>query len=288
MAQRVPAEAFFLPAPDGERYCLYHAPAADVAPRGALVHVHAFGDEMNKCRRMAALQARAFAAAGYAVLQIDLHGCGDSSGDFGAARWDTWHADLALACDWLAQRQPAPVGLWGTRLGALLALDFASRATHPVARVLLWQPVLNGALYMTQFLRIRMAGDMLVEGDAASGAPVAAKSNTTQTMRASLAAGEALEVGGYLLAPELAAAIDGVSLAALGAPGMQVHWFEVMSEAGRALLPAASTAAATLRGRGVDLQVHAVEGPPFWASQEIVEAPQLLAATLTCTEGVAA
>jgi hypothetical protein len=61
-----------------------------------------------------------------------------------------------------------------------------------------------------------------------------------------------------------------------------------MSEAGRALPPAASTAAATLRGRGVDLQVHAVEGPPFWASQEIVEAPQLLAATLACTEGVAA
>jgi alpha/beta superfamily hydrolase len=38
---------------------------------------------MNKARRMAALQARALAALGYGVLLLDLHGCGDSSGDFG-------------------------------------------------------------------------------------------------------------------------------------------------------------------------------------------------------------
>jgi len=33
---------------------------------------------MNKSRRMAALQARVFAAMGFGVLQIDLFGCGDS------------------------------------------------------------------------------------------------------------------------------------------------------------------------------------------------------------------
>ena len=289
MAQRPAAEAFFLPAPNGERYCLYYAPAEGVVPRCALVYVHPFADEMNKCRRMAALQARAFADAGHAVLQIDLHGCGDSSGDFGAARWETWHADISLAYDWLSRRQPALVGLWGTRLGALLALDFASRATHPVACVMLWQPVLNGTLYMTQFLRIRMAGDMLVGGEPAAGMQgVAPKANTTQAMRTALAGGESLEIGGYLLAPELVKAIDPITLAALGAPGMPVHWFEIISEAGRTLPPAANNAAAALRERGVDLQVHLIAGPPFWASQEIVEAPLLLAATLDCTEGVAA
>jgi alpha/beta superfamily hydrolase len=40
-------------------------------------------EELNKSRHVAAAQARAFAAAGYSVLQIDLYGCGDSSGDFG-------------------------------------------------------------------------------------------------------------------------------------------------------------------------------------------------------------
>ncbi|MBK8384562.1 MAG: hypothetical protein IPL11_02315 [Candidatus Accumulibacter sp.] len=41
----------------------------------------------NKSWRIVPLQARALATAGYAVLQIDLMGCGDSSGDFGDATW---------------------------------------------------------------------------------------------------------------------------------------------------------------------------------------------------------
>ena len=46
---------------------------------------------------MAAQQARAFAALGYAVLQIDLFGCGDSCGAFAAGRWAQWQQDLAEA-----------------------------------------------------------------------------------------------------------------------------------------------------------------------------------------------
>ncbi len=69
--------------------------------RGAVVYVHPFAEEMNKSRRMAALQSRALAAAGFAVLQIDLLGCGDSSGDFGDASWDEWIDDVLLAVRWL-------------------------------------------------------------------------------------------------------------------------------------------------------------------------------------------
>ena len=63
----------------GQRFCVFH-PAQGV-PRGAVVHVPALFEEMNKSRRMVALQARTLAAAGFAVLRIDLHGCGDSSGE---------------------------------------------------------------------------------------------------------------------------------------------------------------------------------------------------------------
>ena len=58
---------------------------------------------MNKARRMAALQSRALAAAGFAVLQIDLFGCGDSSGDFADASWAAWQQDVALAVQWLSE-----------------------------------------------------------------------------------------------------------------------------------------------------------------------------------------
>ena len=53
----------------------------DVLKDGKDPQVKAWAEEMNKARRMAALQARLLAENGYAVLQIDLHGCGDSSGD---------------------------------------------------------------------------------------------------------------------------------------------------------------------------------------------------------------
>ena len=93
-------EAFFQPAPGGQRLFLHHRPAA-LPARGALVYVHPFAEEMNKSRRMAAMQCRALAGAGYAVLQIDLHGCGDSSGDFEDSTWESWLVDVALAAEWL-------------------------------------------------------------------------------------------------------------------------------------------------------------------------------------------
>ena len=122
-------EPFFFDADPGTRFSLYHAPASSVPPRGAILYVHPFAEELNRTRRMACLQARRFAALGFAVLQIDLFGCGDSCGDFNAARWDLWKRDLATAHHWLAERSSSagPIYLWGLRLGGLLALDFSTQ-----------------------------------------------------------------------------------------------------------------------------------------------------------------
>src|ERR1700750_2791898 len=91
----------------GQRLCVLHGPQGD-AVLGAMVYVHPFAEEMNKSRRMAALQARAFARAGHAVLQIDLLGCGDSSGDSGDATWEAWVDDVVRACAWIVDRTRAP------------------------------------------------------------------------------------------------------------------------------------------------------------------------------------
>src|SRR5688500_8337577 len=120
---------------------------------------------MNKARRMAALQARRLAAEGFAVLQIDLLGCGDSSGDFCEARWELWRRDVQAALAWMRQRFQVPLALWGLRLGAVLACDVAQRE-ETVDRLLLWQPVTNGSQFLTQFLRLRLASEMLAAGAA--------------------------------------------------------------------------------------------------------------------------
>jgi exosortase A-associated hydrolase 2 len=268
--QGAPAEAFFLAGARGQRFCLYHAPQG--AWRGALVYVHPFAEEMNKSRRAAAQGARALAATGYGVLQIDLHGCGDSDGEFGDARWQHWKDDLAAACHWLAQRSGRAPGLWGLRLGALLALDYARSASVPVAQLVLWQPVLQGATFLTQFLRLRVASAML-DHDAAEGAA------GTKELRAALQAGEALEVAGYLLAPALAAAIDALDALQL-APPCPVHWIEVVASDQRALAPAALRVAAEWERQGRAPAMNKAVAPQFWTTQEIAQAPALV--ELTC------
>jgi exosortase A-associated hydrolase 2 len=220
---------------------------------------------MNRSRRMAALQARALAANGVAVLQIDLLGCGDSSGESADMRWSAWKEDLAAAHAWLAERTGKRAVLLGLRLGALLAADYASAAAAPLAGLVLWQPVHAGAPYVNQFLRLRLASDMLAGGDGTTG---------TATLRDALASGEVLEVAGYELHPDFISELDPVALAQLALAGLPLHWMEVVV-AGRALPPAAARMIDSLGA-----QVSLVEGLQFWATQEMTECPALIEATL--------
>ena len=113
-------EALFLEGASGTPlFALHHR--APGTPRGVVLYLHPFAEEMNKVRRMAALQARALASAGYAVLQLDLRGCGDSGGEFHEASWAGWLDDAELGARWLRQRHPdAPLWLWGARAGNLI------------------------------------------------------------------------------------------------------------------------------------------------------------------------
>ncbi|MGH8854478.1 MAG: hydrolase 2, exosortase A system-associated [Telluria sp.] len=263
------AEPFFLDAEPGQRFCLFHPPQGQC--RGALLYVHPFGDEMNKARRMAALTARRMAARGYGVLQLDLYGCGDSSGDFADARWEIWLADLEAAHAWLHARLGVPAGLWGLRLGGLLALDYASRGTQSVPDILLWQPVQQGGAYLKQFLRLLSVNEMLAQPESEQGK---AASNTSM-LRATLLGGQALEVAGYELAPELAAAIDVLDAAKLAPAPSRVHWFDMVPSADRPLAPALARLADQWRSQGCDLRLHQVVGQQFWATQEISESEEL-------------
>jgi exosortase A-associated hydrolase 2 len=268
-AQGEPCEPFFLPAERGERFCIYH-PAAGQA-RGGIVYLHPFAEEMNKSRRMAALQSRMFAAHGYAVLQIDLFGCGDSSGDFGEANWEIWRQDAVLGMQWLRQRIAAGIALWGLRLGALLALDAARICDPAPDGFVLWQPVVSGEQILTQFLRLLVATGMIADGVAQT---------STQDLRNKLKAGALLEIAGYGLGSELALAIDSLKLAALAPRNAPVLWLEVVPEAGRSLSPASRRVVDAWIASGVAVSMSAIAGEPFWNTIEIAECPALLAETM--------
>lgn len=261
-------EPFFLEGARGPLFCLYLAPTDKPAQEG-LLYLHPFAEEMHKSRRMVALQARAFARAGYAVLQVDLTGCGDSSGDFGDASWEIWRDDAARAHAWLAAQVPGQLTLWGLRLGASLAAQFAPDLAR-IKRLLLWQPVLNGDQFLTQFLRIKLASEMLSEGQAQSG---------TKELRAKLEAGEPIEVGGYWLSPDMARGLAALKLVDLR-PATAVDWIEVRANADGDITPAARRVVNAWADAGTRVYVQNVPGEAFWATQEIAECPALLEASL--------
>ena len=266
---RVASEAFFLARAPGSRFCILHRPA-NAAPRGAMLYVHPFAEEMNKTRRMASLGARALAAEGWAVLLIDLAGCGDSTGDFGEASWDAWRGDLRAAWDWLAARFGGAQWLWGLRAGCLLAGE-AAKAMEPKPRLLLWQPVLSGKQHLAQFLRLRLARESL-DG--------AAERAGTQALRAELAAGRALDIAGYSLAPALALGLEAAELDLAGYPA-EVKWLEVASGDPPELGPASRAKVSGWIEGGTKVDSLAVSGPAFWQTVEITECSALLDATLS-------
>lgn len=280
MALDATAEAFFLPATGGQRFCLFHRPIG-IDARAALIFLHPFGEEMNKSRRMVALQSRVLAAAGCAVLQIDLHGCGDSSGDFVEASWDSWLVDVGLAHEWLRMRTKAPLWLWGLRSGCLLAGDAAARLDEPVD-FLFWQPVVSGKQFLQQFLRLKTAGEML-------GGEAKETGCGTDALRRQLADGEAVEVAGYRLAPGLAAGLERVELALPERPS-RIEWLEMSAKATReevTLMPMSTRRLDQWRSAGHRVRGTAVCGPSFWMTTEITESPALIAATLAALDGVA-
>ena len=133
-------EFFFLQGCVGRLCAIYYHPLKSHFYGRNVLHVPAFAEEMNKSRRMVALQANALARAGIGVLIVDLTGTGDSEGDFGQAGWDIWIDDLAIAARWLQDNGGETLTLWGLRLGCLLAIEYAQRYPQGVDGLIYWQP----------------------------------------------------------------------------------------------------------------------------------------------------
>ncbi|MBC7704408.1 MAG: hydrolase 2, exosortase A system-associated [Rhodoferax sp.] len=261
----------------GRRFCVWHAPAGWTVPLGLVVHVHAFAEEMNKSRRMVALQARTLSAEGYAVLQTDLLGCGDSAGDFADATWGAWLQDVVAACA-LAQTRftqlwpgaPAPaLWLWGQRAGALLA----AQAVHSLGEqwnLLLWQPSTSGKSVLQQFLRLDTVGSLMGKGGERSPA------------KAELGAGRCANIAGYAITPALA---QGLEAARLEAPVVAAHcarleWIELGAHPSGAANAAVQPVLQSWADAGWAVRHRSAVGPGFWLTTEIQEAPALLRATL--------
>lgn len=260
----------FLPSVAGRIFTLVVQPEVINTSGKAVIFFPPFAEEMNKSRRMVSLQARALAREGYTVAIPDLYGTGDSQGDFGEALLGTWLADITTVVQFLKQKGYQQFVFWGLRFGVLLQMLVLQERVADVSSMLLWQPVLKGEVMMTQFLRLRLAADMMQTGEKI----------TTSDMRRSLQNGDSIEVAGYMLTPELVHAIDGLSLESVTLPEtIPVHWFEVTPSEERPIPVASQRLVERWQGQGVRVTQTKVVGEPFWNTIEIAEVPKLISLT---------
>lgn len=254
-------------------FCLRVEPNSGTASHRLMV-LPPFGEEMNKSRPVLARLLPALATLGYACLVPDLFGTGDSEGHLDEVAWRDWRDDLVALDAWFAARagDATPVYL-GIRSGALLlpAVLGENRATTP-ARVLLWQPVTDGARFLQQFLRIRVMASRMAGG------------NESQAMlEALLEQGESVEVAGYMLSAGLTRGLRDSRLTEL--PAGRVSELVVFEcKAGASADTALTAPSAQLLARcaadGMAATGRVIDGEAYWASQEINLADALRAATL--------
>lgn len=238
-----------------------------------MLYIHPFAEEMNKSRRMAALQARALSSIGYDVLQVDLLGCGDSSGDFSDASWQRWREDVQAGYRCLRSRSSAPLILWGLRAGCLLAAE-AQADIPESADFIFWQPVISGKQHWQQFMRLKMAGEM------ASGKAKA----IGEQLRQQLAVGLVVEIAGYGISPELVTGLEQADLTPPTARNGRLIWLETSLRDDPTLAPVAQKYIELWQAAGYVVDCRITRGPAFWQTTEIEDATQLIAATLAALE----
>ena len=266
-------EPLFLHGSAGALFALY-VPAEKPADRGVVL-VPPFAEEMNRARRMLRLQATALAESRISALLLDPFGTGDSAGDFADARWETWIADLRVAVMALTARGIQRIGLLGMRLGAVLAVAAAATLASPCFATALWQPVVEGNRHLAEWLRVRTL----------PGPSNVSRRVTVEMMRACLAAGKTVEVGGYEIAPAMAVALDSLDLTELAHPALgKVIWFEVVRDPMLPLSSAGTRCIAAWTASGLTVTAETIPGPAFWTGQGNNIVPDLISATTAALE----
>ena len=266
-------EANFIESAQGKLFSLFF-PAQGVA-KGCWLYVPPFAEEMNRSRSIVAQQARELSAAGYHILILDLFGTGESEGDFTEASVSGWISNIHDAATWLEEKTGLSTGLWGCRLGATLAMYAANEQPKRYKNLLLWQPVLQGKTFVTQYLRLRVAYLMARDLPA----------EKTNEMRDALASGEKLEVAGYLLTGELMAAIDALQISECTALTKQkIHWHENILSEEKPLSMISRKAIEKLQSQDCQVNAEGFVGPSFWQSHERVVTPTLIANTMAFLE----
>lgn len=137
---------------------LYQPASAGVDRRHAVLLCPPFGQEAIRAQRMFRVLAERLSRDGFHVMRFDYLGTGDADGDDDVCSLDDWTRDVQQAAAELTRRSGAARCSWlGLRLGASLAALASAQAISPPDKLILWDPVLEGAPYLAELAQAHHA-----------------------------------------------------------------------------------------------------------------------------------
>lgn len=130
----------------GPLYGVWHAPDPGAERSHGVLFLPPLGQDYKRCHKPLQKLARDLAQQGFHVLRFDYAGSGDSANP-GSWSLETWREDARDALHQLQSLSGAQdLSVFAVRLGAAAATHLGS----PLAHLVLWDPVCNGAAYLEE------------------------------------------------------------------------------------------------------------------------------------------
>ncbi|HEV8339868.1 MAG TPA: alpha/beta hydrolase [bacterium] len=220
--------------------------------------------------RYEVLLARSLASRGVGVFRFHYRGTGHSGGEDSELSLDTMVDDALRA----AERAQTRLGvdrlvLVGTRLGALVAGRVARHA--PTAGLVFWAPVVDGARYLNELIRARLARELKDSRFAGAG---------TSAWKEELETRGWIDILGYALHSTLHRSVLHSRLDA-DVEGARIPALLVQFGRGDSLRPDLSRLRNALTEGGGRVDVRSIREEPAWffPSSPMKSAPRLLKMT---------
>jgi uncharacterized protein len=130
-------------------FALYQRPVEAAMRQHAILLCNPFGQEAIRAHRFYKVVADRLAKNGFHVMRFDYYGTGDSGGEDDEVDFAGWIADIHAAHERLRELSGCHRTSWlGLRLGATMAALASKTLDAPLSRLLLWEPITDGAYYL--------------------------------------------------------------------------------------------------------------------------------------------
>jgi uncharacterized protein len=147
-------DAFFFGPPERRLFGTFHPARGGAARSEGLLLCNPFGQEAVRVHRLYRVIAERLTRSGFDVMRFDYFGTGDSAGADAEGELEGWARDLIAAGDELTRRARPQSTTWlGARLGAAVAVNAAAAAARAPDKLILWEPVFDGAGYVQTLRR---------------------------------------------------------------------------------------------------------------------------------------